>query len=305
LRRLILLGFYRENGEHGGMQFGDPQNPFQIELTRTVRALLVINAGVFVVQLLVDLFANGWFTALFAVSPSGLRHLHLWQPVTYMFLHGGIWHILMNMLMLYLFGSEVEGVLGARRFRRLYLGCGVLAGLGWVAVTALTGHAGRCVGASGAVYGIVGAFAAMFPERRITLLLFFVLPVTLTAATMAIGMGLISVAMMIAGDGNVAHAAHLAGGVVGALCGWRLRGERIMLGVQRRDEDEEGWLEWWRRVWTFGRRPKLRLLENPTEAPTPEEVDRLLEKISAKGIKSLTSAERKALELASEAKKRG
>ena len=163
---------------------------FKIEIPPATKWLLLITIVVYSFQLLI---ARNWsfdIVTLFALSRDSIHDWQLWRGVTYIFLHGGHWHIIVNMLILFMFGREMEFELGTRRFLSLYLGCGILAGVGWIIISG--NSAVYCLGASGAVFGVIGAFAAMFPHRKITLLIFFVLPVTMTARTMAIGLGIIS-----------------------------------------------------------------------------------------------------------------
>ncbi len=269
---------------------------------RVVRGLLIANFCVFGLQLVSDALAGGSysdtsFSAIFSLSRWGLRHGRFWQPLSYMFLHGGVWHLLLNMLALYVFGRDMEGKLGSRRFLLLYLACGVLAGIGWLLISGDGGHhavvGGRgpsCVGASGAVFGIMGAMAAVFPHRKITLLLMFVFPVTMTMRMLVIIFGSIALVSLFSKDGNIAHAAHLAGGLVGYVYGHQVARGR---GTDPRD-------------WFRGRRQRrghghLTMLDfsDDEEGPTPEEVDAVLEKLQREGMGSLTRRERRILERAS------
>jgi len=241
-------------------------------LPRAVKILLIANICPFLLEIVVDFSPGSSFSGLFGLSGRAVLQGQVWRLFTYMFLHGDIWHIFINMLMLVIFGREMERMLGTRRFTRLYFGCGLLAGIGWIIISG--GRREYCIGASGAVFGIMGAFAAILPERRITLLLFFVLPVNVKARTMAIGLGIITVLSLMRGDGSIAHAAHLAGGLAGYLYGRRTRGTRSSPGWRRPSSDEES-------------------------LPTAEEIDGILEKITRQGIGSLSRSERDALERAS------
>ena len=152
--------------------------------------LLLATIGAALLQWFVDYRTGGLFSGLFGLSRTTLLHGEIWRLATYMFLHGGFWHLLLNMLPLAFFGRDVEERFGTPRFALLYFGSGMLGGLGWVLISG-TGSE-LCIGASGAVFGVIGAFAAAFPDRQIMLLLFFVLPVTMTARMMAIGYGPVS-----------------------------------------------------------------------------------------------------------------
>jgi membrane associated rhomboid family serine protease len=247
-------------------------------------ALLVSNVAFFVLQALVDHKTNGLFSLLFELRASAVTQWEVWRFVTYMFLHGGPWHLLLNMLGFFFFGREMEDVLGTLKFLLLYTVCGVLAGVGWLLIGGLA--KGYCVGASGAVFGIMGAFAAMFPYRRVTLLVLFILPVTLTARAMILALAGITVVSLFISDGNVAHSAHLVGGLAGYAYGWnRGRGER-----PHRPGRRSRW---------FRRRPDLRILPDDDAQPDREEVDRILEKINRQGIGSLSRQDRELLDRAS------
>ncbi len=270
-------------------------------LTPATRFLLALTGMAFLAQVIFDWMTGYGFTQVFALSWPGIRHLALWQPLTYMFLHGGIWHLVFNMLGLFFLGPETERALGSRRFIRLYLVCGLLGGLGWLLIS---GAQGYCLGASGAVLGVLAAFAALFPDRPITLLVFFVLPVTMRARTMALALGAITLLMMLSQPGHIAHAAHLVGG----LAGWLY----VALIFNRRGS-AIGWRprQWWNDLrWRWERR-NFKVVSRldgmggeppdiPAGAPPPaEEVDRILEKISRYGLSALTEAERDVLQHAS------
>lgn len=194
---------------------------FKTEFPPVTKALLLITIGVYLLQTVARAFLPFDVTVMFALSGNAIQHWQLWRGVTYIFLHGGIFHLFVNMLVLFMFGREMELVLGAKRFLSLYLGCGILGGVGWVIISG--NSPAYCLGASGAVFGIIGAFAAIFPFRKITLLIFYVLPVTMTARTMVIGLAVLSVFALMGSDGNIAHSAHLAGGLAGYIYGRNMR----------------------------------------------------------------------------------
>jgi len=210
-----------------------------------------------------------------------------------MFLHGSLFHIFFNMLMLYVFGREMEETLGTRVFMTLYLGCGALAGLGWLAISGV--EPALCIGASGAVYGIMGAFAAVYPDRRVVL---FPFPIVMTMRMLAVVLGGIALLYLIAGGGRIAHAAHLAGGVAGYVYGrrklWlhgvRSRGGPGAIGSVSR---------LWEQFRANRRRRSYRVLSRKQEPPDREEVDRILDKIVKEGIGSLSRGEREVLQRAS------
>ena len=154
------------------------------------------------------------------------------------------------------------------------------------------------MGACGAVDGGMGTFAAMYPRSVITLLVFFVLAVTMTARTMVIGIGLMSVVLMLYSDGNIAHSAHLAGGIAGYLYGLRLVKNPGILDGELYQENTSG-SGMMSEIKAQLRRRTMHLVDED-DSPDPNEVNRILEKISAEGIGSLSSKERDLLERASE-----
>ncbi len=152
----------------------------------------------------------------------------LWQPVTYLFLHAGFFHIVFNMLALWMFGVELERLWGARFFLKYYLVTGVGAGLTTLAFALVPGELGASVrysvtvGASGAIYGLLLAYALYFPNRPIYLYLLFPIPAKYFVMIMG-GIALLS--SMAANQGGVANLAHLGGLVCGYLYlrVWRAR----------------------------------------------------------------------------------
>lgn len=189
----------------------------------------------------------------FGLNGLFLRHGFFWQPFTYMFLHAGWWHLGLNMLTVLLFGSGLESEIGGRRFWRVFLTGGVLGGLGWLGMTAIVPYlpslsgltqwmpqalrvwtgagdpagptldGALCIGASGGVFALIGAYAALFPHREVYLLL-LVFPVRLKARSLAWLLGGLTIAEAVFIQSQVAYAAHLAGGVAGYLCARRMAG---------------------------------------------------------------------------------
>ena len=196
-------------------------------ITPGVKTLVLICTGVFLVQTLVQLLVSPEFEyhrikQVFGLVVSAvIPGMRIWQPFTYIFLHGGLMHLLINMLMLWMFGRELELVWGRRRFYNYFLLCGVGAGLINVLVKTIPVFFGRppsdipTVGASGAIFGILIANAILFPDRRIWL---FPLPVTIPMRPYVAVMGAIEFFLTLGSGGdNVAHICHLGGMLVGWL----------------------------------------------------------------------------------------
>lgn len=137
-----------------------------------------------------------------------------WQLVTYMFLHGGFFHLLLNMFALWMFGVELENTWGQKRFLTYYFLCGIGAGLCNLLIAPLFSSVGPTVGASGAIYGILVAFGYLFPNRDIYI--YGILPVK--AKYLVLIYMLIELFAVAGGqDSGIAHIAHLGGGVIGLI----------------------------------------------------------------------------------------
>ncbi|MCO5044123.1 MAG: rhomboid family intramembrane serine protease [Kiritimatiellae bacterium] len=225
--------------------------------------------------------------SFFGLSISGIMQGHLWQFLTYQFLHGGTMHIVVNGLMFYFLGAEVERAMGRRHFLLLYFLSGVIGGLGWTLFT--YPYAGVCVGASAAIFGLLSAFAVLYPQREVTLLLMFVFPVTLKAWVLALGLGLIQVLFTISpSGGGIAYSAHLAGGLAGLIYTITVFRPELWGALVGRSKSV---------IATHTQARTIRHAE-----ANREEMDRLLDKISRDGIHALTPAERRRLEEISRAR---
>ena len=198
------------------------------------RSILIINVIVFIATLVNQDFMYGTFAMFYPASPL----FRWWQPLTHMFMHGGIMHILFNMYTLVMFGMVVERALGTKKFLILYFvaGFGAAAlhtGVEWIQAQSMAPdsiayfHLLRTpvVGASGAIYGLLVAFAMLYPQARMTLIF---PPVTLDAKWMVIIFVGIELFTGITGSQvGIAHFAHLGGALFGFLLVlyWRKRGE--------------------------------------------------------------------------------
>ncbi len=194
--------------------------------TSAVNTLVVINVLVYLLELLSHGAVEVWF-ALWPLQPiDGVHYFHLWQIVTYAFLHSTqtILHLLFNMLGLWIFGTQVERVVGPRRLLEVYFASVVAAAVSQLYVPVLFGaRAEPTIGASGGVFGLLLVYAVLFPRQKVIPL---IPPIPMPAwlfATLYAGVELVlGVTRTLSG---VAHFAHL-GGMVGAalvLLRWRLR----------------------------------------------------------------------------------
>jgi len=290
---------------------------FPVAAPRTVVGwLLAVNLAIYLADYLVLALMGhpGRITELLALAASDLTHpLYWWRFLGYAFVHAQTpVHIVLNLIGLWMFGREIEGLYGPRAFLRVYLVMAVFGGLVWAVGNYLAyGEAGGrdiVIGASGAVAGLVVLFALNFPNRMV--LLFFFLPVPAWVA----GVLMVAIdgynAWFAAGSttisglemGRVAYTVHLGGAAMG-LAYHQLRWQLGRL-VPRR-----GW--WGRMKNRAGLRPRLRVhvpddeppgqepASGADESPLVDEVDRILAKITREGKDSLTRQERRTLENAS------
>ncbi len=184
-----------------------------------IKLLLLTNIAVFIASYLLGQFRIGdiplynYIMYYFALRPIGMGFWP-WQLVTYLFLHGGFMHLFFNMFALWMFGMELENVWGSKKFLFYYLLCGVGAGLTNLFIAPLFAQVAPTVGASGAVYGVLLAFAMMYPDRPI--FIYFLFPVKAKYfITFFILLELFNGVM--GTRSGVAHFAHLGGALVGFL----------------------------------------------------------------------------------------
>ena len=248
-----------------------------------------------------------------ALSWTGLKSGHLWQLLTFQFLHANILHLLVNCWAIFAFGREVEIALGAKRFLILYFGSGIVGGLFQAFAGSLTeffpgsiwarSFAAPTVGASAGALGLVAAYATLFPERTLTLLLFFIIPVNMRAKFLLLFSALLSAFGILfpSSTGSVADAAHMGGMLAGIFfvryaMHWNLhwpnlnrrRGSPPRRLVKVSSATSARW----------GRAKSSAETELPADEFLSREVDPILDKISAHGIQSLTDRERRILEAA-------
>jgi membrane associated rhomboid family serine protease len=270
--------------------------------------LVIANAAAFILQNLLATAAPQIILNS-GLSVNGLSHGYVWQLITFQFMHAGWLHLLLNCFAIYMFGREVEEALGRKGFLTLYFSSGILGGLlqlGYSKLLAwLTNQPAflmtHVVGASAGACGLIAAFAMLYPERPLMLLLFFIIPVNMRAKFLLLFEGIITLVGLASVRSNIAHAAHMGGMLTGIIF------VRYAIHWQ------------WPAFHRAKRRPLQRLVKVPSEKPTrwgrtrnadaedlpadeflSREVDPILDKISAQGIQSLTERERRILEAARE-----
>ncbi|MCK4858115.1 MAG: rhomboid family intramembrane serine protease [candidate division Zixibacteria bacterium] len=247
-------------------------------ITPGIKWLLIVNGVVYLLQLLV----GPKLTLYFGLSPRAiLNGFCIWQVVTYMFLHGGFLHILFNMFMLWMFGTDLERQWGTREFLKFYFLTGIGAGI--ITFLLTISSVGVTIGASGAIFGILVAYAMLYPNRLVYI--YFLFPVRVKYLVMfLIGFGVL--AAWRGADDGIAHFAHLGGALIAYLYlkqDWRL--SRLWRPLRR---------------FTSRRKSKTKLRENRKSAELMSEVDRILDRINELGgYENLSEQEKKILEKAS------
>lgn len=265
---------YSGGSGFGGAQFGG------YHLTPWVKRLLIINAAVFVATL-----ALPWLIGYLAFQPSAIL-FRPWTLLTYMFTHGGFWHVFFNLLALFFFGPPIEDRWGSNEFIKYYLICG----LGAAAFSFLFAFHSPVVGASGAVYGVMLAFAMLWPN--VPIYIWGIFPVK--AKWLVVALAALSFISALGGSSDgVAHFAHLGGFAAGFLY-IKMDGatgnplQKMKKLVTRRK---------------FKVVPGAAAIKKEADKPRRrdedrqlDEVDRVLDKISTQGMASLTPEERKLLD---------
>ncbi len=243
------------------------------------------------------------FARMTALSPAGIALGRVWTLVTYVIVHGGLLHLLFNCLGLFFLGREVMPLLGQTRFVQFYLGSAVAGALVWLAFHAWSGGA-PLVGASACIAAMFILFACVYPEREITFLLFFVLPLTVKPKYLAWSLVAFDLLGLLASelpgsqlDTGIAHSAHLGG----MLSGWLYY--RLVYARHGFDRVSDGstwqWPSWLRRTAPApaprveSREPAMR---PPGTIDLRAEVDRILDKINSHGFGALTADEKRLLD---------
>lgn len=207
-----MSDYYRPSG-FGGFSFFPP----------VIKNLLIINASVFLIQVLGEriivspgLTFSTVLIKYFALIPLNYEGatFYPWQLITYQFMHGSFSHILFNMFSLWMFGIEIENYWGSKKFLYFYLTCGVSAGLCHLFISPLLGSvAAPTIGASGAVYGVLTAFALLFPNRLI--FLYFFIPIK--AKYLVTFLIVMEFMLVDSANSGIAHLAHLGGALAGLI----------------------------------------------------------------------------------------
>lgn len=247
-------------------------------ITPAVRYLMFANGIIFILQAIIGRSLISWF----GLQPAYVfKNFYIWQFFSYMFLHGDFLHIVLNMFILWMFGCEVERHWGEREFLKYYFICGI--GAGFFHLIFNMSSPIPVVGASGAIFGILIAFAMLFPDRLVIL---FPFPISIRAKYLVIIFASIELIFGFFGQSGVAHFAHLGGMIVGFVYlkyGWRLSVTgRDFIRKKQLDLELKRMLR---------KRQRIRRLR--------EEVDLILDKINEVGYQNLSEKEKRILKEAS------
>lgn len=243
--------------------------------TEAIKLIVSINFLIFILQSLSGM--EDLLFSIFGIVPSQtFGGLMLWQPFTYLFFHGGIWHVLINMFVLWMFGSELEKYWGKREFLKFFFITGVGSGL--VTVLFSLGSSIPVVGASGAIYGVLLAYGLLFPNRLVYL--YFLIPIKVKYLVIFIG----TVAFFSSLNpehSSISHLTHLSGMVIGFIylrsnINWSTINRFL---IYRRDEIK--------RRYDDKKKEKREALKL--------EVDEILDKINEVGYDGLSKSEREFL----------
>lgn len=278
------------------------RSSFMGSMTPMVSNIIIVSILCF----LLNEFSGRFLSPIFALYPPlALTNGFIWQFATYLFLHGNLWHLLFNLLALWMFGNPLEGIWGSKRFLRYFFITGIGAG---IASSILDFHSPPIVGNSGAIYGILVAFAITFPETEILAFLFF--PMKAKHFVVLLGAIELYSSFQSSAGSNIAHIAHLSGAVIGYFIlrpppfnfqelMKRFQQKRKTQGYNKGDKSRPFTLLTGSSKTDLNKtnsNPLLSQLSDDFQA----KVDAVLDKIRLHGMQSLSPEERRILELASD-----
>ena len=257
------------------MKFQFQSNPTELSykptlFTDAIKVLVTINFCIFVLQSIAR--AENLFFPLFGLVPKLVwSELMIWQPFTYMFFHGGIWHVLINMFVLWMFGNELERLWGKKFFLNYYFTTGVGAGL----ITMIFGFNSMTpiVGASGAVYGVLLDYGVIYPNRQVYL--YGLIPIK--SIWFVIGVGVIAFLSSFNEMSQISHITHLSGMIIGYLLLKKpVRWKTLWFSISKRVMEYKVLKE------------EKKVLEQHV---IERDVDQILDKINREGFNSLSEEE--------------
>ena len=252
------------------------QNPLSPSLfTDAIKFIILINFLIFILQYLSGM-EDELFTIFGIVPSKTFGELMLWQPFTYLFFHGGIWHVLINMFVLWMFGSELEKFWGKKEFLRFFFITGIGSGL--ITILFSLSSTNPVVGASGAIYGVLLAYGLLFPNRLVYL--YFLIPIKVKYLVILIG-AIAFFSSLNPGNSNISHLTHLSGMVIGFIylrssINWNTINHFV---IHRKDEIKRHYED----------------KKNEKREALKLQVDAILDKINDVGYDNLSESEREFL----------
>jgi len=252
------------------------QNPLSPSLfTDAIKFIISINFLIFILQYLSGM-EDELFTIFGIVPSKTFGELMLWQPFTYLFFHGGVWHVLINMFVLWMFGSELEKFWGKKEFLRFFFITGIGSGL--ITILFSLSSTNPVVGASGAIYGVLLAYGLMFPNRLVYL--YFLIPIKVKYLVILIGT-IAFFSSLNPGNSNISHLTHLSGMVIGFIylrssINWNTINHFV---IHRKDEIKRHYED----------------KKNEKREALKLQVDAILDKINDVGYDNLSESEREFL----------
>jgi len=238
--------------------------------TDAIKILISINALLFLLRYIAQ--SQFDLAQIFGLSSNSVWPM-IWQPFTYMFIHGDFFHVFMNMFVLWMFGSEMESIWGKKEFLKFYFITGIGSGLIWL-VFNFSGNA-VLIGASGAIYGILLAYGLMFPNRKV--LIYFLFPVKVKYFVIFLGLMAFVSSLSYSGS-NISHLTHLSGMMIGFVymkSKWTIKRFSLLLNS-----------------YLASIKYKKSIKKEKQLANIQANVDKLLDKVSEVGFDSLSEDEK-------------
>ncbi len=261
------------------MRYQFQSNPGQLSykpsiFTDAIKTLISVNFAIFILQTISN--SEITFFSNFGLVPKLVwSEMKIWQPFTYMFFHGDIWHVLINMFVLWMFGSELERVLGKKNFLRFYFITGIGSGVGTMFFDLQSMV--PIVGASGAIYGLLLGYGIIFPNRIVYL--YGIIPIR--SLWFVIGIGAIALISSFNNATNISHLTHLFGMIIGYIY------------LRRPVRFKTVWFSIFKKVLEY----KIQNQEKKTfhALEMEKDLNSILDKINREGFKSLTTEEEERL----------
>lgn len=235
-----------------------------------IKVLVSINFGIFILQTISQ--SENLFFPLFGLVPKLVwSNFMIWQPFTYLFLHGGIWHVLINMFVLWMFGSELERIWGKNKFYKFYFITGVGSGI-FSMIFGLNSMI-PIVGASGAVYGVLLAYGITYPNR--TIYLYGIIPIK--SRWFVLGIGLIAFFSSFNNISQISHITHISGMIIGYITLKKpIKLKNFLFKIRKKTIE-----------YKIKKEEKVKTRENDIK----RDVDSILDKINREGFNSLSKNE--------------